>query len=278
MIDDTPGNAAPEHERTGERLAKVIDLANAREAFESEQQQRRRRQKVAHRKLIDRFNQIYAVVNDSGQILVFWERPDSVRPGRWVLDRFSFADFKRMHMNRHLTMSVPDLKKSGQFTDVTHTVADWWLNDQTRREFLGGVVFDPTRTVGRDCWNLWKGFAIEPRRGCWPRMQDHILRVVCSGDQEHYDYFLNCAARMVQYPHLPAEVCTVLKGDEGVGKGLILRALYDIIGQHGLYLSHPEHLRGKHNEHLRDKVYLFADEAFYAGDKQHESILKSLVT
>jgi len=278
MADDTPGNAAPEQEPTGERLAEVIDLAKARGAFENEQEERRRRQKVAYRKLIDRFNQIYAVVNDSGQILVFWERPDSVRPGRWVLDRFSFADFKRMHMNRHLTMSVPDPKKPAQFTDVTHTVADWWLNDQTRREYLGGVVFDPTRTVGRDCWNLWHGFAIEPRRGSWQGMQDHILRVICSGDQEHYDYFLHCAARMVQYPHLPAEVCTVLKGDEGVGKGIILRALYDIIGQHGLYLSHPEHLRGKHNEHLRDKVYLFADEAFYAGDKQHESILKSLVT
>jgi len=143
MADDTPGNAAPEQEPTGERLAEVIDLAKARGAFENEQEERRRRQKVAYRKLIDRFNQIYAVVNDSGQILVFWERPDSVRAGRWVLDRFSFADFKRMHMNRHLTMSVPDPKKPGQFTDVTRAVADWWLNDQTRRESLRPISANP---------------------------------------------------------------------------------------------------------------------------------------
>jgi phage/plasmid-associated DNA primase len=69
-----------------------------------------------------------------------------------------------------------------------------------------------------------------------------------------------------------------MRGEEGCGKGVIGRALYAIMGQHGLHLSHPEHLRGKHNAHLRDCVYLFADEAFYAGDKQHESILKALIT
>ena len=70
----------------------------------------------------------------------------------------------------------------------------------------------------------------------------------------------------------------MLKGDEGVGKGIFLRALLKIMGQHGLYLSHPEHLRGRHNAHLWDCVMLFADEAFYAGDKQHEGVLKALIT
>jgi hypothetical protein len=35
---------------------------------------------------------------------------------------------------------------------------------------------------------------------------------------------------------------------------------------------------GDFNGHLRDCVYLFADEAFYAGDRQHESVLKALIT
>jgi phage/plasmid-associated DNA primase len=85
-------------------------------------------------------------------------------------------------------------------------------------------------------------------------------------------------ALMFQHPELPAEVATVLKGGEGCGKGIVGRGLYKIMGQHGLHISHPEHLRGKHNAHLRDCVFLFADEAFYAGDKQHESILKALIT
>jgi hypothetical protein len=49
-------------------------------------------------------------------------------------------------------------------------------------------------------------------------------------------------------------------------------------GQHGLHISNAKHLVGNFNGHLRDCVMLFADEAFYAGDRQHESVLKALVT
>jgi hypothetical protein len=46
----------------------------------------------------------------------------------------------------------------------------------------------------------------------------------------------------------------------------------------GFYISQPSQLTGKFNKHLWTICFVFADEAFYAGDKPHESILKSLVT
>jgi phage/plasmid-associated DNA primase len=109
-------------------------------------------------------------------------------------------------------------------------------------------------------------------------LHQHLFEVLCSREERDFKYLLNTMARLVQHPELPAEVAVVLRGDEGCGKGIIGRALYRIMGQHGLHISHPEHLRNKHNAHLRDCVFLFADEAFYAGDKQHESILKALIT
>jgi hypothetical protein len=51
-----------------------------------------------------------------------------------------------------------------------------------------------------------------------------------------------------------------------------------LFGQHGLAISNARHLTGNFNSHLRDVVFLFADEAFYAGDKQHYGVLKSLIT
>lgn len=45
-----------------------------------------------------------------------------------------------------------------------------------------------------------------------------------------------------------------------------------------MQVSNSSHLIGNFNSHLRDLVVLFADEAFYAGDKRHESILKTLIT
>jgi hypothetical protein len=143
---------------------------------------------------------------------------------------------------------------------------------------LRGVIFDPSRQATPDHWNLWRGFGVPPRRGSWQLLRQHCYEVICSREQRDFEYLLDTEARMFQHPELPAEVATVLKGGEGCGKGILGRGLYRIMGQHGLHISHPEHLRGKHNAHLRDCVYLFADEAFYAGDKQHESILKALIT
>jgi hypothetical protein len=277
-MSDTDNEGAPEtgaanDERAG---ADIVDFSKAAAGAENKRQPRG----DDVDRMIERFNRKYAVVNDGGDLRVFWERADQLRPGRYILDRFKFADFKNMHMNRRLTRWVPDPKPGAPdlTKKVTQSVAVWWLNDKGRREHLRGVIFDPTGQATPDHWNLWRGFGVTPRRGCWQLLRQHCFEVICSREQRDFEYLLNTTARMFQRPELPAEVATVLKGDEGCGKGILGRGLYKIMGQHGLHISHPEHLRGKHNAHLRDCVYLFADEAFYAGDKQHESILKALIT
>jgi hypothetical protein len=259
----------------GKAGAEVIDFAKAKEAAEK----RRKKSEDELDRLIDRFNRKYAVVNDAGEIRVFWERPDPLRPGRYMLDRFKFPDFHRMHQNRLLTkVVIPDPDRPHITETITRSVSWWWLNDPRRREHLGGVVFDPADEVGAACWNLWRGFGVLPGRGSWRLLRQHLLEVVCSREKRDFEFLLNTIARMFQHPELPAEISVVLRGDEGCGKGVIGRALCRIFGQHALHISNPEHLCNKHNAHLRGCVVLFADEAFYAGDKRHESILKALIT
>jgi hypothetical protein len=262
--------------RKGRASAQVIDFAEAKAAAEK----RLQKSQDDLDRLIERFNKKYAIVNDGGELRVFWERPDPLRSGRYMLDRFSFDNFYRMHMNRVLTkVVIPDPDSPHLTKTITKSVAHWWLEDPRRREHLGGVVFDPTsEAVTGEHWNLWRGLGVTPRRGRWRLLYQHLFEVMCSRDQRDLDYMLKTMARMFQHPERQAEVAVVLRGAEGCGKGVIGRALYRIMGQHALHISHPEHLRGKHNAHLRDCVYLFADEAFYAGDKQHESILKALIT
>jgi hypothetical protein len=43
-------------------------------------------------------------------------------------------------------------------------------------------------------------------------------------------------------------------------------------------VSDARHIVGNFNAHLRDCVVLFGDEAFWAGDKRHESVLKTIIT
>jgi hypothetical protein len=266
-----PPATPPRGDRPG---TDVVKLDNAEQAAARQQ----RKTKYELDRLIDQFNKKYAVVNNNGELRVFCEIADPLRTGRYILHRFTFADFRRMYMNRLLTRVVDDPKRPGKTTTITKSVADWWLASPHRREHLAGVIFDPTASCSRAHWNLWRGFAVEPRRGSWRLMQEHLFHVVCAGSQEHFEFLINTAARMLQMPHLPAEVAVVLQGEEGAGKGIFVRTLLRILGQHGLHLSHPEHLRGKHNAHLLYCVLLFCDEAFYAGDKQHESILKAIIT
>jgi hypothetical protein len=59
---------------------------------------------------------------------------------------------------------------------------------------------------------------------------------------------------------------------EGVGKEILGRCLLEIIGRHALHISNSGQLVGRFNEHLRDCVYLFADEAFLAGNKKRRRV------
>jgi hypothetical protein len=49
-------------------------------------------------------------------------------------------------------------------------------------------------------------------------------------------------------------------GDEGAGKGIFFQVFIYLLGQHAIQVSNPKHLVGAFNVHLRDCVFLFADE------------------
>src|SRR5438094_8549054 len=92
------------------------------------------------------------------------------------------------------------------------------------------------------------------------------------------NYVMNWLASMFQKPNVPGEVALVLKGKKGCGKGIFGRWIVRAWGQHGIHISSGNHLVGGFNAYLRDAVVVFADAAFFAGDRQHEGGLKSLVT
>jgi hypothetical protein len=221
--------------------------------------------------LVERFNARYAVVNEAGKAMVYERVKDPIL-GRFVIVRITFEDLRKLYMNQTLFVTSNGGKPVGK------TVADWWLHDENRRQYLGGVVFDPTDKPPDDCWNLWSGFAVEPAPGDWSLMRSHVEDVICGGDRACSEYLLNWLARMYQQPDSPAEVAVVLRGLKGTGKGILCNWVVRSYGQHGLRIGHAAHLTGNFNDHLRDCVVLFADEAFFAGDKEHEGVLKGLIT
>jgi len=223
--------------------------------------------------LVAEFNARYMVVNEAGRAVIYAPKKDSIL-NRSFHDRLSFEDFRRLYLNRSL---VADYTKKGE--PIVRRAADVWLHHHDRRQFLGGVTFDPSgRGSPADTLNLWQGFAVEPKPGNWTLMREHIRVIICRENPEHFDYLMGWMARLVQHPAKQGEVAVVLRGGEGTGKGTLARVLKHILGQHALAVSNPKHLTGNFNAHLRDCVFLFADEAFFAGDRQHVGVLKSIIT
>ncbi len=220
---------------------------------------------------IDKLNEDHFVVNEGGKAVVYREAFDHVfdRP---KLERMTFDDFSKMHMTERVSVT----KSNGNTADKPLGAA--WLESPHRRQYLDGIVFDPTNAQRPNQYNLWRGFAVEPKQGNWERMRVHIWEVISAKDEALEKYVLDYFAQMVQKPGQAGQVALVAKGPEGAGKGMLYRAFVKIFGSHGLHVIHASHLVGRFNAHLRDVVCLFADEAFFAGDAKHTSVLKGIIT
>jgi hypothetical protein len=221
---------------------------------------------------LKKVNAQYAVAAEGGKVWVIQSRRDPNYQGRFVLDRFTFAEWSKLYMNQWVAVVS---SSSGKIENKQ--LPDWWLHHPRRRQYLGGIILDPSGTPS-GYYNLWQGYTVKPVPGSWNKLRTHILLIVCRADDALFEYLLNWLARLFQNPSDPGETAIVLRGKKGSGKGILFRTVVDILGQHGLQISSPTHLVGRFNSHLRDCIGLFADEAFFAGDRQHEGVLKALIT
>lgn len=221
--------------------------------------------------MLRQLNERHAVIGDDGGKCRVMSTVYDEGLKRERISRQTFEDFR----NRYLNMMIETgLDKNNM---PTYTPAGkWWLGHKQRRGY-DTVVFAPGREP-KDAFNLWTGFACEQVAGDCGLFLEHVRRNICAGDPEHYEYVLNWMARAVQKPDCPGEVAIVMRGEMGTGKGFFVRNFGSLWGRHFLQVTDPKHLVGSFNAHLRDCVVLFGDEAFYAGDKKHESILRGLVT
>ena len=223
--------------------------------------------------LVAEFNGRYMVINENGKATIYVPTRDQILK-RNYFNRMAAADLRLLYLNRQVLVGADE-----NSNPVYQQAAEVWLRHVERRQFIRGVVFDPSGESGpAGVLNLWQGFGVTPRPGKWNLLREHIFQIICGRYQDRFDYLMNWLARMVQYPAEQGEVAIVMRGGEGTGKGTLARAMTRILGQHGLAISNSKHLTGNFNAHLRDCVFLFADEAFYAGDPSHVGVLKSIIT
>jgi hypothetical protein len=222
---------------------------------------------------IDTLNERYFLIgNVGGKCLVGQFVANPAKSGQ-MLSLQRVSDFKTWHSNRKITV------RDEKGTKKTKTLGTAWMEHPNRRQYEGiDLVPDAPKVLPNGYLNLWRGFGVEPTSGEWPLMQQHISEILASGDAKAAEYIFRFSAWTVQHPGERAEAALVVRGGKGAGKGVFGNALAGIFGEHGLHIFQPSHLTGNFNSHLRSCLLLYSDEAFWAGDKKGESVLKGLIT
>lgn len=191
--------------------------------------------------------------------------------GEPILEMYDERDFHILDATRMVYVDGKDKP----LTYVWKTWAD-------RRQYRG-ITFKPIGIGKNDTvegfYNQWQGFSVEPRAGKCDRILFHLKEVLCSGNEEHFEYLMTWFAHMVQKPEDKPGVAIVVKGKKGTGKSIVTERIWQkILGDHYAQFSKSEEVTGRFNAHHRNKLLMVLEEAVWAGDKQAEGTLKSLIT
>jgi len=159
---------------------------------------------------------------------------------------------------------------------LTAKMTDWWLRHPFKNE-KQRIVFSPMFDIP-DALNEWRGFTYKPStRGKCDLFLDHITENLCHGNKEYSEYLLNWCARMYQYPGKQGLTAVVLKGGSGVGKSFFAEELGELLVSNFFATAQAERLTSNFNSIFKTTILLFADEAFFAGNRQSYDVMKKLL-
>jgi hypothetical protein len=178
-----------------------------------------------------------------------------------------------------LTVSAFDQWHANQYVirEKKIPLAKYWMSHPQRKQYEG-IVFDPSCLETPRHFNLWRGFAVEPRPGDCSKFLAHLCDNVCRGDEALYNWVVGWLADIVQHPAKKIGTSLALRGPQGVGKTKVGEVFGSLMGPHYALVSDPRFITGRFNGHLVSCILLHCDEAFWAGDHAAEGKLKDLVT
>lgn len=160
--------------------------------------------------------------------------------------------------------------------DTTKEFKAWTLSQTTL--VFNGVELNPNGTT-EGYLNLFRGLSIVPAKGTYSLIRSFLKDIVCDGSIEYFDYLWGWMAHLVQKPDEKPGVSILLLGGQGVGKGTFAaKIIGGLYSHHFLHLQSDTPLTGNFNESLESSLVVFADEAFFSGDKRGANILKGIET
>jgi hypothetical protein len=222
-------------------------------------------------------NAEYAYVRMKGNIVILKE---GAKDG---IEYLLPQTFRGWHANDLVRVFRENTK--GESVESYTPVADVWLRHPQRRQYAG-VDFAPAGQAYAGYYNLWTGWGVaaldisleEAQKRC-ALFLDHVHKIVCGGDNDHYRYVMAWMADIVQNPATLKGVALILRGKKGTGKSKVFDILRKVIGmRHTITVAHGRQLTGNFNSHHAGKLLIVAEESFWSGDRAAEGPLKNMIT
>jgi len=157
-----------------------------------------------------------------------------------------------------------------------NTLMKDFLSNQGTRLF-NQIAFTPM-LLGPNILNLWIGPTVRGIPGRFDLIDEFLREVICDGNLTDHNYLISFLAHAIQKPEEKPGVMPVLIGNQGTGKGTLLRLLSIIWGKTSLQVSDVDKVIGRFNAALERNFMILMDEALFKGDHKALERLKSMIT
>jgi len=154
-----------------------------------------------------------------------------------------------------------------------------WRKDKTRMEYER-LVFAPGREPPPNCFNLFRGFAVEPiQNDALIERWLYLISNVSNHEKAVCDWVLDWMAHMFQKPFEKPGVGLVIKGKKGTGKDTPFDQFKLLLGKMFYNTGTPEKsIFSNFNGMMMYNLFFKFEEATYKDGKANEDSLKYIVT
>ena len=154
-----------------------------------------------------------------------------------------------------------------------------WVRDPGIKTYQK-LVFSPKKPLPPDCYNLFTGFAVEPKPGADFSPITEVLNLVSGNDAAAASYIEKWVAHIFQKPYEKTKTCIVIQGKQGVGKDTYFNFIGKLLGKQCFYNTNsPENdIFARFNAGTESTLLVKFEEADFTVNKANASKLKSLLT
>ena len=212
----------------------------------------------------------HAKIIESGEIIKLFNGRTTLYSMRGIVDAYGHVEEsldcgkKKKFIRRWL--EDPDIKRFSRMDwKPFNGTADGMPKGDLFNTFSGYCSDIEIIPVGADVDTLTSGIR-------------EVILQLCEGNPLFAEFFTNWLAHAVQYPATKLPISIIHTGRQGTGKGMLFKALQNILGSLATTSSNPNDFMGTHATGVQEKILINMNECSSSRTFNMEANIKSLIT